>query len=293
MSLTLDAVPPASLSPNALLILAALDRYSFFGRSGSPKTASIAAACGESPAWVLRHGRPLTVGGQGVRYAALSSNGYCWLEPPGAALARRMRNAAAEPHLAADGIPHGSFRLRDDGTVLRWVADHLPGLPRAPLPFHSERAHHAGRWITAIRPGEFCGRYWQGMAEVNGAVPSVFQDNSPVEVGAEVVVCRRAAKPDSKPGILLAAANGSAIVRFAEHGLVAMPTNLLLTATALDGSDLTPAQQSVFNAVRRGRATIRRDGDGRVEIELAGARVLPATVQVLVDRGLVSAPSAA
>lgn len=290
------AIAASELLPNALLILAALDRYAMITGSASPKTYEIGALIDKPVSWVLRHGRQLAGSehGEDFRpgYATFSPNGHCWLEPTGREIAFQLR-AVAPPedagHSRLDSVSavHGCFRLFRDGRIERWVPDHLPGHPRVVLSARSDTAQHHGQWIRVIRAGEFCGRYWQScIFDAMEPVQSRFQDGAPASPEDAVAVCRRWAWAAASPGRVLACANGNAIVEFPERGIVAMPTAHLIKPGADDTSDLSETQLAIYRAIQAGEAIIRPSASG-MDVMVGGRKVLARTVEILAERGLV------
>lgn len=297
-----ERVDPGSLSPNALLILLAIDALESNGIISSPKSDDVGALLGTNAAWVHRHGKHLESPGYGApSFATLSSNGHCFTNDAGKDLARLLRCGAppdVEPPTNCGcgcgqaGGCIGGRQIYECGIVKQWCPDHVPGLDKPEIAPRSRKAQHEGVWISVTPCMESRLRRYGREVPANDT-----SDGTNLLPGLPVTANLGSNAKQvymQVEGVVMAAAAGIALVSWpssvggpAVEAEIFRASQLILPG-ALDTTGLSAHQNVVLSAYRDGTATFERDADGILSGTIDNRRINPRTTEILEARSLVA-----
>ncbi len=288
-------IPPgaATLLPNALLILAAIDAGQLTGADFSQMNGKVGGTVGKDAAWVRRHGKSIASDwrdGAAPQWADLSSRTYCSLRRDGIVLARLLR--LADPHEQPPqgcwwcgssrgpvGDISGCRQLYSCGSVMQWCPDQVPGFPKPEIPPRLRSAQHHGVWFRAF----YCSKARRSFDR-----PNVTSDGVEPIPGMSVDLNRGSgAYGLYQTGTVLAAASGTALVSWPDLPADIIDTSQLITPGAKDDTGLTDYQAKVCAAIREGRLVLANEGGmqvGRVD----GAKVRADAMAVMRERGFLA-----
>jgi hypothetical protein len=287
------------LTPNAILILLAVDASRVVGRASS-KSDGVAWTLGKDAAWMHRHGKAIA-GPDGL--VDLSPNGHVSTTARGKAVARRLRAlppASPPPDACRCGAGRrgpcvGGRQMFGCGKVAQWCPDSVPWLPPVEIAARSRRAHHDGLWFEASP----CGRLRLSYGRT--APRSETSDGTPLVPGLPVEMNHGSGQKHrlgGEVGEVVAAAEGKALVSWpASFERSALEAEIvdsvhLVVPGMVDETGLSDHQEAVLRAARIGDATFLIDVDGRWSGQMGGRAINPRTIQILVERGLLEGETA-